>query len=58
MRKEGYYWVNYEGKWVIGNYIKIPVIEKYFWFLLADEQNYTDYHFIEIDETPITRNNK
>lgn len=61
MRKQGYYWVKYNGEWEIGHYRCHNVSEgiSYFWTLpaIVDESWWHgDSDFDEIDERRIERN--
>ncbi len=52
MRKEGFYWVKYNGDWIIAFYNET---EKRFELTMSDDY-YRDAEFDNIDDFPITRN--
>lgn len=61
-RKEGYYWVLYEGEWQIANYLEIYSGGNYGWYLFGTHDpekwncpSFTDKHFAEIDERRVER---
>ena len=51
-RENGYYWVKYDGKWVIAEYYapNFPLT----WGMCNSEENFFDEEFEEISENRIT----
>lgn len=45
MREEGYYWVKYQGHWIVANF----TFARY-WCIAGDESQFYDSDFESIDE--------
>lgn len=52
MRQSGYYWVKFNGKWIIGEWNRYVMI----WSICGSDRILLDGELSEIDERPIVRN--
>lgn len=57
MRKEGYYWVMYDGDWFIGEYDGVDSSGKDFWYLCGFPVFFYETELDKIDELMIPKHN-
>jgi len=56
MKKEGYYFVKYQGEWIIAELSIITITDTY-WNVIGNEDEYYDNDFDEIGNFICTREN-